>query len=116
MNHPSFVRGAQARVEQTDPGITRQILGHGETIMTCRVSFETGAVGALHSHPHSQTAYVASGRFRFEVDGVVEELGPGDCVYIAPGQRHGSVCIEAGDLIDCFSPMRADFLDKAAQL
>jgi quercetin dioxygenase-like cupin family protein len=115
MSHLTFVRGAQADVEELDVGIARQILGYGETIMTCRVSFQTGAAGTVHSHPHSQTAYVESGRFRFEVDGVIQELGQGDCVYVAPGQLHGSVCIEAGVLIDSFSPVRADFLGEAEQ-
>ena len=113
MNQPAFIHTKDVEVEQLDPGITRQILGYGDGIMTCRISFESGAVGSVHSHPHSQTTYVESGRFRFEVDGVFQELGAGDCVYIAPNLVHGSTCIEAGALIDNFSPMRADFLGEA---
>ena len=113
MNQPAFIQAKDVEVEQLDPGITRQILGYGNGIMTCRISFESGAVGSVHSHPHSQTTYVESGRFRFEVDGVFQELGAGDCVYIAPNLVHGSTCIEAGALIDNFSPMRADFLGEA---
>jgi quercetin dioxygenase-like cupin family protein len=113
MTRPAFIHAKDVVVEQLDPGITRQILGYGDGIMTCRISFETGAVGSVHSHPHSQTTYVESGRFRFQVDGAFQELGPGDCVYIAPDLIHGSTCIEAGTLIDNFSPMRADFLGEA---
>lgn len=115
MNSPTFIHAKSAVVEQLDHGITRQILGFGQEIMTCRVAFRAGAVGSVHSHPHSQTTYVESGRFRFVVDGVYQELAAGDCVYIAPNLIHGSTCIEAGVLIDNFSPMRADFLGEASK-
>ena len=36
----------------------------------------------------------------------------GDCLYKEPDAVHGCVCLEPGMLIDCFSPMRADFLEK----
>ena len=115
MTRPAFISAKDIVSEQLDPGITRQILGFGEEIMTCRVVFETGAVGSAHSHLHSQTTYIESGRFLFEVDGAFQEFGAGNCVYIAPNLVHGSTCIEAGVLIDNFSPMRADFLIKADQ-
>lgn len=113
MTRPAFIHAQDVIVEQLDLGITRQILGFGDSIMTCRVAFESGAVGSVHSHPHSQTTYIEAGRFRFEVDGIFETLGPGDCVYIAPNLSHGATCIEAGALIDSFSPMRADFIGEA---
>jgi quercetin dioxygenase-like cupin family protein len=37
-------------------------------------------------------------------------LEAGDGYYVAPDELHGCVCLEAGILIDTFSPMRADFL------
>lgn len=107
----SFVHAEQANIEIVDAGIRRQILGFGSDLMTCRVWFERGAVGALHSHPHSQTTYVESGRFLFEVGDDRVELVAGDCAYIAPNQLHGATCLEAGILLDNFSPMRGDFLE-----
>ena len=116
MSRPVFVHSKDVVIEQLDPGITRQILGYGNEIMTCRISFDSGDVGSVHSRLHSQTTYVESGRFRFEVGGVFQELGAGDCVYIAPNEIHGTTCIEAGVLIDNFSPLRADFLGEASKL
>lgn len=113
MKRPAFIHAHDVIVEQLDPSITRQILGFGDSIMTCRVVFESGAIGSVHAHPHSQTTYIESGRFRFEVNGAFKTLGPGDCVYIAPNLSHGATCIEAGALIDSFSPMRADFMGEA---
>lgn len=106
----AFNLAAEGDIEQLDPGIRRQMLGFGPDLMLCRVWFEQGAVGQLHSHPHSQSSYVESGRFSVTIDGEVRELGPGDSYYVAPHLEHGAVCVDAGALLDAFSPARADFL------
>ncbi len=113
MSEDSFTHAQDAATEQLGEGITRQILGFGAALMTCRFTFAAGATGALHRHPHSQTSYCESGRFRYRVGETEREIGPGDCVTIAPGLEHGLVCLEAGVIIDSFSPMRADFLGGA---
>ena len=61
--------------EETEPqhggeGVVRRILAYDDGMMMVENTFETGAVGALHSHPHLQTAYIAEGAFTFEIDGV----------------------------------------------
>ena len=61
---------------------------------------------------HTQTTYVASGKFEFTVNGEKQIVSAGDGVYIEPDAEHGCTCLEAGILIDCFSPMRADFLKE----
>ena len=78
--------------------------------MVVSFRFDTGASGALHSHPHVQSTYVARGRFRFFRDGVAHDLQPGDSLVIPSGVTHGCDCLEAGELIDCFTPRRDDFL------
>ena len=93
-----------------DPGVIRQVLTDRPELMLVRVSFETGAVGAEHAHPHVQATHVRSGRFRFTIEGEEHEIGPGESVTMAPNQRHGCVCLEAGELIDSFAPRRDDFL------
>jgi len=108
-----YKRADRVTIEDLGDGVTRQILGYGADLMTCRLTFAAGTVGAVHSHPHSQTSYCESGRFRYRVDDRDEEIGPGDCVYIAPHRQHGLVCLEAGVIIDSFSPLRADFLGEA---
>lgn len=97
-------------VVATGPGATRQVLAHIPDLMVVSFRFETGAEGALHSHPHIQATYVRSGRFRFTVDGADREIGPGDSLTIPSGIEHGCVCLEAGELIDSFTPRRDDFL------
>lgn len=91
-------------------GVTRRVLAHTEQLMIVEVNFETGSVGSLHSHPHCQNSYVRSGRFRFTVDGAEVEVGPGDTLAFPSGVPHGTLCLDAGTLIDVFAPMREDFL------
>ena len=97
-------------VPHPDPGVTRQVLADAPELMVVSVRFEAGASGALHDHPHVQSTYVKSGRFRFSVSGEEIEVGPGDGFVIPSGARHGCVCLEAGELIDSFTPRRDDFL------
>ncbi|MEO9469783.1 cupin domain-containing protein [Parasphingorhabdus sp.] len=111
----AFVRASEIEVEDLGNGITRQILSYGPDIMNCRLWFESGSAGDIHDHIHSQTTYIESGRFRAHIDGEEREIGPGDSVYIQPNSRHGVTCIEAGSLIDSFSPVRQDFLGSGEQ-
>ena len=98
--------------ENPAPGIRRQIMGYDGQLMIVKVQFEKGAVGTQHEHFHSQATYVASGKFELNIGGKVQVLGPGDGYYVAPDELHGCVCLEAGILIDVFSPHREDFLKK----
>ena len=99
--------------EPAGENIVRQIMGYNDDVMLVKVKFEkVGAVGTPHAHPHTQTTYVASGRFEFTVGDETKIVSAGDGLYMEPDVLHGCVCIEPGILIDCFAPMRADFLKK----
>ncbi|PLX39316.1 MAG: cupin domain-containing protein [Hyphomicrobiales bacterium] len=53
------------------------------------VSFEPGARTAWHSHPAGQTLIVTAGSGRVQrEDGPVEEILPGDVVWIAADEKH----------------------------
>lgn len=96
---------------EAGPGITRQVLADHPDLMLVAFSFaKAGAIGALHDHPHVQSAFVQSGRFRYTIAGDEREVGPGDSLIIASGLTHGCVCIEPGTMIDSFTPRRDDFL------
>ena len=106
----NFQFEAEMLWESAGEGIVRQIMGYNDNLMMVKVKFETGAIGTPHTHPHTQTTYVASGVFEFTTDGETKIVLPGDGVYMKPGILHGCICLEAGVLIDTFSPMREDFL------
>lgn len=110
MSSQPFVRGDDAAWEIMGPGVRRQILGHGDDLMIVRVEFEAGAAGALHHHPHRQATYVAAGRFEVTVGDVSRTLAAGDCFFAAAEVPHAVRALDAGTLIDSFTPARADFL------
>ena len=93
-----------------EPGVKRKVMTYSEQLMLVKVAFETGRVGALHHHPHLQISYVASGVFEITINGVVKTLRQGDAFFVPADAVHGAVGVEAGMLVDVFSPMRADFL------
>ena len=98
-------------VVSTGDNVTRQVLSDHPELMVVAFRFAAeGAEGTLHNHPHVQSTYVESGRFRFTVGDDVHEIGPGDSFVIPTMVTHGCVCLEPGTLVDCFTPRRDDFL------
>ncbi|MBV2361562.1 cupin domain-containing protein [Thalassococcus sp. CAU 1522] len=95
----------------TGENVTRQVLSDHPELMVVAFRFGArGATGDPHSHPHVQSTYVESGRFRFTLGEEEREVGPGDSFVIPSGLTHGCVCLEPGTLVDCFTPRRDDFL------
>jgi quercetin dioxygenase-like cupin family protein len=98
-------------IVQTSDNVTRQVLSDHPDMMVVAFRFgEAGATGAPHSHPHVQSTYVESGRFRFTLGDEEREVAQGDSFVVASDQVHGCVCLEPGTLVDCFTPRRDDFL------
>lgn len=98
-------------IVSTGEHITRQVLSDHPELMVVAFRFQSaGAIGALHSHPHVQSTYVESGRFRFTLGNQEQDFGPGDSFVIPSDQTHGCKCLEPGTLVDCFTPRRDDFL------
>jgi quercetin dioxygenase-like cupin family protein len=58
-------------------------------IFGAAVTFEPGARTAWHTHPLGQTLIVTAGCGRVQWwGGPIEEIRPGDVVWIAPGEKH----------------------------
>ncbi len=94
----------------TGTGVIRQVLAESPDLMVVANDFVAGARGAMHHHPHTQATLVQSGRFTFTVAGETFVVGPGDCFVVPPDAEHGCQALEAGRLIDTFTPRRDDFL------
>ncbi len=91
-------------------GVTRRVLAYSEDLMCVENTFEEGAVGSLHHHPHTQITYVVSGTFEFEIEGEKKVVKAGDTMLKVDDVPHGCVCLEKGVLLDIFNPMRKDFV------
>lgn len=93
-----------------EPGVTRRILSYNDEVMVCEITFEKGSRGNLHSHPHTQISYVGAGKFEYTINGVPNIIEKGDSILVPPNAEHGTLCLEAGILVDVFTPKRDDFL------
>jgi quercetin dioxygenase-like cupin family protein len=111
-NHEDEIWVFNKDIEGTSPatGIVRKVLAYTDSIMCVEHYFETGAEGALHSHPHTQITYIAEGRFSFTVGDETREVSKGDTLCKQGGVKHGCVCLEKGLLVDFFTPKREDFV------
>lgn len=93
-----------------EPGITRRLIARGGQIMAVHVTFEKGAVGAIHKHVHEQVSYIVSGSFEYYADGQKYILKAGDSYFVPENQEHGAVALEDSVILDVFTPQREDFL------
>jgi len=106
----AFVIEKELPWETAAPGVKRKILCYDDNMMMVQVAFEAGAIGAMHQHPHVQCCLVESGVFDVTIGEETRRLTKGDGYLVESGVPHGAVAIEAGSLIDTFTPMREDFV------
>jgi quercetin dioxygenase-like cupin family protein len=94
-------------------GAERRV-GHTGNLMIVIVDFSDGPKDQPdppHSHPHEQVSYVAAGEILFVMDGQRTRLGPGDVFLVPSGKPHSiQQLTEHVRLVDCFTPIREDFL------
>ena len=58
-------------------------------VVAASVTFEPGARTAWHTHPLGQTLIVTAGCGRAQRwGGPIEQIRPGDVIWIAPGEKH----------------------------
>lgn len=107
-----FLEQSNYRWEKIDENLDRAVVGYDDTLMLTIVRFKKGGIGKLHQHIHSQAAYIASGSFEVQIEERKKVLKTGDSFFLPTNIMHGVVCLEDGVLIESFSPLREDFLNK----
>lgn len=101
----------RAEAESGGKGVEKRVLAYSKDLMVVENSFRKGAVGKLHHHPHTQITYVKSGVFEFTIGDEKRVVREGDTLLKTDGVEHGCVCLEAGQLLDIFTPYREDFVE-----
>ncbi len=100
-------------VTQINAGTERR-LGHTDNLMIVLVDFSDGPKAEPdppHSHPHEQVSYVAEGEIVFVLEDEKTHLKAGDVFLVPPNKPHSvQLLTEHVRLIDCFTPLREDFL------
>ena len=109
-NAKVFIANADIPWHEMAKGVRRKVMAYDEKLMLVKVAFKAGGIGALHQHYHTQMAHVESGVFQVEIGKEKKILAAGHAFYIPSNVMHSVICIEAGVLIDSFSPAREDFI------
>ncbi len=105
-----FFENKNYRWEKIDENLERAIVAYDDALMLTVVKFKKGGIGYLHNHIHSQSAYIEKGKFEVQIENEKKILSAGDSFFIPSELTHGVVCLEEGVLIECFSPMRKEFV------
>lgn len=107
-----------AHIQDLEPFITpegaeRRVLAHGGSLMAVEFSFAAGIAAPMHKHPHEQIGYVVEGELEFLMEGKDPvRLQKGDSYYVPPETMHGVKILSKTILLDCFAPLRKDFLPQ----
>jgi quercetin dioxygenase-like cupin family protein len=95
----------------TPDGAQRRVLSYGGNLMLVQFTFDAGVSSWLHSHPHEQIGYVVSGEIDVFMEGREPiRLSAGGSYYVPPNVKHNITTHAPTVLVDCFTPMRDDFL------
>jgi quercetin dioxygenase-like cupin family protein len=102
-------------VEQIRKGVERRVV-HTDHLMMVLFDFNDGPQeqpDPPHSHPHEQISFVAEGEIIFFLEGQPFRLGAGDVFLVPSGKPHTiQLLSKMARLIDCFTPLREEFLLK----
>ncbi|WP_272536351.1 MULTISPECIES: cupin domain-containing protein [unclassified Providencia] len=105
-----FIFDKTINAKNTSPGTLRKVFFGSENMTIAKVSLTIGTIGELHEHPHEQMSYIISGSFNYRVGLIENRVNSGDVIYIPSNEKHQCECLESGEILDIFVPMRKDFL------
>jgi quercetin dioxygenase-like cupin family protein len=91
-------------------GVDFVLLSHGPESMITKMLYKKEDNVPFHKHPNEQSGYAISGNYRIIINNVGCEIGPGDSYSIPRDVEHSIEIIEAGEVLDFFSPPRKDYL------
>lgn len=97
-------------VKKIFKGVSLDSLALGEKSQVTKMNYVVGNYASPHQHPQEQSGYVISGRYELIIDNKKYDLNPGDSYSIPGNQIHSFRVIEAGEVVDVFTPPRKDYL------
>ncbi|MGI8582904.1 MAG: cupin domain-containing protein [Chitinophagaceae bacterium] len=83
---------------------------HSEQLMFGYITVIKGAVVPEHQHHHEQWTHLIEGELEFKINGEIQILLPGMAAHIPSNIPHSAKAIIECKLIDCFLPVREDFV------
>lgn len=95
-------------------GITAHLF-HSDQVTFGHVTLEQGADVLEHSHLHEQWTHVIEGEMMFNIQGEKKLLSKGMAAFIPSNVIHSAKAITKCRVIDCFLPVREDFVEMEKQ-
>src|ERR671921_964314 len=105
----TWVRRSQVPPFSPAPGIQVQPV-IGESMMTCWIAMESGAIVAEHSHANEQLGVVVEGSVSITAEGETREMVVGDAYVVPQDLEHRGVAGANGVLlVETFVPIREEY-------
>ncbi len=106
---PELIRWADVKEELLNKDISRK-LAVGKREMLGFISLKKGAFVPAHNHLSEQITYITRGALKFTIHGKDFTVRQGEVLIIPSNVVHEAVALEDTDDLDCFSPLRRDWL------
>jgi len=97
--------------EQLNPSTVRKYLT-ADRVTIAQFELKRGGVVPRHAHENEQVSHVLTGKLRFIINGEPVVVGAGELLQIPGGVAHEVEVLEDTLVIDVFSPVRQDWIDK----
>jgi len=97
--------------EAVTPAVSRRYIT-GERVTVARFELKRGGVVPRHVHDNEQVSCVLSGSLLFRIDGRETTIRGGEVMQIPGNVAHEVEVLEDALVIDVFSPVRQDWIDK----
>jgi quercetin dioxygenase-like cupin family protein len=104
-------RWADIPQETINPSIARRFIT-GDRVTVAQFELKKGGVVPRHAHENEQVSFVVSGRLKFDVQGRDVVVGSGEVLQIPGGIEHEVQVLEDTFVLDVFSPVRQDWVDR----
>ncbi|MEI7636890.1 MAG: cupin domain-containing protein [Syntrophus sp. (in: bacteria)] len=97
-------------VNKSFHGVDFAVLACGLESMVTKMLYKASDYVPSHSHPNEQSGYVISGEYRITIHGETQAISAGDSYSIPRDIEHSIDIVVPGQIIDVFTPPRADYL------
>lgn len=83
---------------------------NSEQLMFGYITVDKDNIVPEHKHHHEQWTHLLEGELEFTINGETQILLPGMAAQIPSNTPHAARAITACKIIDCFMPVREDFI------
>ena len=104
-------RWSDVAPEQINSEVARQYIT-ADRVTIARFELTRGGIVPRHSHENEQVSVVLSGVLLFRIDGREITVKAGEALQIPSNVAHEVEVVEDTLVMDVFSPIRQDWLDK----